>query len=226
MLFIPGINRFRRDEHKKVIVAGCARSGTLYMARVLTALGFDVGHEGFMPDGISSWYIVEETRAAKILEMTKGLDCLYIHLVRNPLDVISSVMRCELIRTRESLDFFARTNPEYNGLELVERCARYWVEWNKYITKRFPVDFVLPVERITSGRLEEICNCWFGCDLGAGAERYIEELGNDHHTIPQYSIDSLVKSYGDEILRTVGLEECGSAAADVCKMAINFQYNL
>lgn len=224
-LFIPGINRFRRDEGKKFVVTGCGRSGTLYMAKVLTALGWDVGHEGFMTDGISSWYIVEKTRAAKVLEMMHGLDCLYIHLVRNPLEVISSIMRCELIKTREALDFFARTHPQYNGVELIERCARYWVEWNKETSKRFPIDLRLRVDDMPQC-LEELCTTWLQCELGPVAERSIIELGQDCHHIPQYARESLVKAHGEEVLRTISIEECGDVADDVRKWASAFHYNL
>lgn len=224
-LFIPGMNRFRKDDHKKVIVTGCGRSGTLYMSKVLTALGFDIGHEGFMADGISSWYIVEPTRAQAVKDMVRGCDVVFIHLIRNPLEAISSMMRCELIRTRSSLDFFARTNPEYNDLELIERCARYWVEWNKFAAHRFYMDARLRVDDMPQC-LEELCTTWLQCDIGLEAWARIEELGQTCHTLTEDIKDSLVKAHGEEVLRTVALEECGDAAQDVAKVAKDFHYIL
>lgn len=224
-LFIPGMNRFRKDDHKKVIVTGCGRSGTLYMAKVLTALGFDVGHEGFMADGVSSWYIVEPTRAEAVKDMVRGCDVVFIHLIRNPMEVISSMMRCELIRTRSSLDFFARTNPEYNELELIERCARYWVEWNKFAAHRFPMDVRLRVDDMPKA-LDELCEVFLKCDIGPEARRSIEELGQTCHALTEDNRDSLVKAHGEEVLRTVTLEECGGAAEDVTKVAKAFHYTL
>ncbi len=224
-LFIPGMNRFRKDDHKKVIVTGCGRSGTLYMSKVLTALGFDIGHEGFMADGVSSWYIVEPTRAQAVKDMVRGCDVVFIHIIRSPLEVISSMMRCELIRTRSSLDFFARTNPEYNDLELIERCARYWVEWNKFAAYRFSMDVRLRVDDMPKA-LGELCEVFLKCDIGPEARRSIDEMGKTCHALTDDSRNSLVKAHGEEVLRTVSLEECGDAARDVIKVAKAFHYTL
>ena len=41
-----------------IVVTGCPRSGTLYTAKLLQAVGFDVRHEALGKDGIVSWYVV------------------------------------------------------------------------------------------------------------------------------------------------------------------------
>jgi hypothetical protein len=37
------------------LITGVPRSGTGYMAKLMQALGYDVGHEIIRPHGISSW---------------------------------------------------------------------------------------------------------------------------------------------------------------------------
>src|SRR5688572_17821987 len=79
--------RARRD----ILVTGCPRSGTKYMALLLQAYGLDVGHEEMGARGISSFSLAvtsedgpwgptrERYRFARV-----------VHLVREPLATIAS----------------------------------------------------------------------------------------------------------------------------------------
>lgn len=155
----------------KYIVTGTGRSGTVYMARVLTDLGVTCGHEsifnhdaevvvmrrfhGFHPPTISicsdnsGWLnlnnIVADSSymAMPYLNYEDINEIPVIHVVRNPLAVISSFVK--------DLNYFnnAKDNP-FNkghweewiykivpeisfGRDPIERACIYYVLWNKRV---------------------------------------------------------------------------------------------
>lgn len=104
----------------KYLVTGLPRSGTVYMARLLTSMGLMCGHESiFTPDGLN--YAIETLKgkktantsyvsldqelwfnpqlqiaessylAAPFLDHECLNNCSIIHIIRNPLKVISSI---------------------------------------------------------------------------------------------------------------------------------------
>ena len=155
----------------KFIVAGTARSGTVYMARVLTSLGISCGHEsifnedekslivkrihGLIVPKLSEVSLAEEWgwvdniiadssyMSVPYLNMHYVKDVPVIHVVRNPLAVISSLVK--------DFHYFCnmQNNPfNQNGYEewiceripgiaevsnSVEKACLYWIKWNKTI---------------------------------------------------------------------------------------------
>src|SRR5689334_5762287 len=86
---------------QRVLITGCARSGTGYLAALLTELGLECGHERVFaprtvrgstptwPDGVraeSSWLA-----APYLAHLPKGT--AVVHLVRHPLAVMRSNLR-------------------------------------------------------------------------------------------------------------------------------------
>ena len=94
-----------------IFVACCPRSGSLYMTKVLTELGYDVGHEKQARDGTVGYNLVS----------ARPKNCF--HQVRHPLKQIASM------RTLAKWDMTTTVmtrNPE----DLTHRMA-FWVTWNK-----------------------------------------------------------------------------------------------
>jgi len=155
----------------KFIITGTGRSGTVYMARVLTDLGIPCGHEsifnhdqekkiiqrfyGFIPPTISKcsenfgWLdlrsIVADSSymAVPYLNYEDICDIPIIHVVRNPLSVISSFV--------QDLGYFCdKKDNEYNkqgweqwiyshnseiniSFNPIERACVHWTVWNRRI---------------------------------------------------------------------------------------------
>lgn len=133
----------------KFIVTGAARSGTRYMACLLTMLGVPCGWErAFNPDyaqtatqalaemdsrglaGDSSWF------AAGYLAPVMN-DLTVIHLVRNPLQAIASLHVCGFMKPAcrdwaKQRFAFARV-PIAEGEDSLGWCAKYWIAWNRML---------------------------------------------------------------------------------------------
>jgi hypothetical protein len=114
---------------KRLLVTGCGRSGTKYIARILQRAGLDIGHETMGEHGISSWYMTVNAvsapfgdgRAGYVFENT-------LHQIRHPLAVIDSLVASPL--KKESWDFICRYMPISMDEPLLTRCAKYWLHWN------------------------------------------------------------------------------------------------
>ena len=113
------------------------RSGTVYMSRLFTeAFGVEVGDETRMgKDGISSFLIgaVDNPRWGP-----DPWDYDFenrIHLVRNPLKVVSSVLACVTEGVQEYMARECGVDPE---LPAPHRCLLVYREWNKRIEIRKP----------------------------------------------------------------------------------------
>jgi len=133
---------------QKVVIVGCGRSGTYYMREVMKRFGLHVGHEAMGRNGISSWYEVSDQRSKDIREYFQGHKCYYLHVVRNPFDVIASLWRCEEIPEKHGLKFFRINCPEYNDLKGIDYIAKHWIVWNKKAEENFDIDFTFQVETI------------------------------------------------------------------------------
>lgn len=98
---------------KGIYVAACARSGTMYMAEVLKALGYEIGHEMTEKDGSVGYH----------LAVIKPKNCF--HQVRHPLNQISSMY------DHQSWGFMNQVI-ETHGRGLLG-CMQYWLTWNELL---------------------------------------------------------------------------------------------
>lgn len=169
----------------KYLVVGTGRCGTVFMARLLTSLGISCGHEAiFNAEGIGSaldklnkrlpiqtsiisninadeWF-KEQTIAADsshmavpFLDIQELKSTKIIHIVRNPLAVISSFVI--------DINFFS---PNYNNIwktfimnhmpeidqenTVIEKACRYYINWNNMIKNS---DLFLKIEEQPSDKL-------------------------------------------------------------------------
>ncbi|MEI8124458.1 MAG: hypothetical protein WCG42_01735 [Parachlamydiaceae bacterium] len=114
-----------------LLITGCARSGTKYIAKALTVGGLQIGHESLKKDGCASWFMnVQTDHAPYGRRSTENIHYQHIfHQVRHPLGTISSVYSTE---PPDAFSFFSEYIPEINE-ELDSRLvksAKYWYYWN------------------------------------------------------------------------------------------------
>lgn len=128
----------------RFVVTGCGRSGTQYVARLLTAAGLDCGHEavfnawpGDRPprrwreselDGDSSY-----VAAPWVGELARELTV--VHLLRAPLDHIRSSVGVGHVhgRRRPWVEFIGRHIDLASYPDPAERAAAYWLQWNRLV---------------------------------------------------------------------------------------------
>lgn len=128
--------------NRKLLITGCARSGTLYIATTLRAAGLKVGHAFVDDDGtVSHWWASPTVRCpvlprkepigrcAHVNERRGEFDFEHVwHQVRNPLDVIASASQygmpwSELFRAL----LLPPPRPMQHPLVTA---MRYFVEWS------------------------------------------------------------------------------------------------
>ena len=101
----------RKAPGKGIYVCATARAGTMYMYKVLNAVGYRVGHEIVEEDGCVGYPLV----------IIKPDNCF--HQVRHPLKQIASML------AHQSWGFMQ------NVIDVPGRglfgCMTYWLEWNK-----------------------------------------------------------------------------------------------
>lgn len=121
---------------KPVVITGCQRSGTAWIAAVVTACGYWCSHERFIreekrfplrPDVIeSSWSAVPSL---------PDLDAWVVHQVRHPLRVVASCLARGTFSERgaDSVRWAAVQHPAIrgDGDDELHRALRYWFEWNR-----------------------------------------------------------------------------------------------
>jgi hypothetical protein len=112
-----------------IAITGCARAGTAYAATLLHHLGYEVGHEELLPDGIVSWPLAAATiespwgpSPAKILAIAD----VVVHQTREPLSAIRSIQTL----ADSSWEFICAKSPCRREDTLLLRSAKYWLHWN------------------------------------------------------------------------------------------------
>jgi hypothetical protein len=119
----------------KIGVTGCPRSGTVYISKVIKALGCNIGHEEIGPDGIVSAFIAVDAKETSAgpgwLSIPYRKNMLVVHQVRNPIDCIRSMQCLEL-----SMDWMSQYIYIPSNAGIVEKLARYWIYWNIYAEQR------------------------------------------------------------------------------------------
>jgi len=142
-----------------ILITGHPRSGTRYTANLLQAAGKKYGHEVIEEDGVVSWlHISKGGKVSWLPEVIDGLSFgdaedkraaveeqteweKVIHLVRNPLDVISSSQTL----SNEAFEYMFTTLKDHPGGERSLRWYMWtWLKWNESIEQlaeyRFKVE--------------------------------------------------------------------------------------
>lgn len=171
----------------KVIVTGTGRCGTLYMANVLTSIGWPCGHEAiFGTEGLERALEVirgeataensEISRSGEILSdgmdlvgdssymsapFLKRFDTVVIHLVRNPIQVVASLVGGFFRNFSDSRpsdfedapdhikyeNFMYKHLPELGGeMPQLDRACLFYMRWNEMIESSGKVDLRHRVE--------------------------------------------------------------------------------
>ena len=126
----------------RFLVTGCGRSGTGYVANLLTALGLPTGHEAiFNPVNLRGDEVVwpEELPGESSWLGAPFLGCLppetvVLHQVREPVAVVRSFLRIRFFETPSPyLDFAVEHFPELESGPPEERALRYWIGWNQLV---------------------------------------------------------------------------------------------
>ena len=140
----------QKKEHKKLLITGCGRTGTLYSTELWRALGLDIRHERPIPpngvmgaDGMSSWFLAVDDPDVPSGPSGQNYDFdVVIQQVRDPLKVIASVAQFILREGERAPDFIERNIPEIQLTpdeirnfdfkeKLILEASRYWYHWNK-----------------------------------------------------------------------------------------------
>lgn len=126
------------DPPAKLLILGCGRSGTSYMAKLLATAGLDIFHE--RPggsDGLVSWPMLFNSYSpwGPIEEYPEYQHTF--HQVRNPLHVMTSWKVNLPDLNRDEWHFIRKHIPEMSESDsLLVHCAKYWYYWNKKIEER------------------------------------------------------------------------------------------
>ena len=129
----------RVDGTYPFLVAAHGRSGTHYAASLLQSAGLRVGHECYGPDGVVSWLHVGKGEiAGRAVDPERTTYGTIIHLVRHPLNVISSsttMMRISFEFMRDNLKGHAlpAVTEDMVFEDKVRFLSRTWIEWNRKI---------------------------------------------------------------------------------------------
>lgn len=135
----------------KYIFTGTPRSGTGFVSQLLTSGGLKIGHEmffgmpgiGFYPKGAvgdSSWLAVPSLR--------DYMDITRIHIVRNPLKTISSMLHMnilgdDVIGSDIYCLYKVRNLPEIMQWSGLDRYIFFWSVWNNVAEKECEKTFKL-----------------------------------------------------------------------------------
>lgn len=115
---------------------GHPRSGTVYMSKLCQAFGLDVGDERHMgEDGISSFLIGASENPRWGPDPWKYDFENRLHLVRNPLSVVSSVLACV---TEGVQEYMARESGIDAELPAPKRVLMVYKAWHDRIMLRKP----------------------------------------------------------------------------------------
>lgn len=125
---------------KPIVITGCQRSGTAYIAAAFTNSGYWGSHERFFTERkqypLRPSVIEASWVAAAFLS---ELDAIIVHQYRDPLKVVASTLARLTFKDqmKESARFaYHHCLPLYRvqrDSEPADRALRYWIEWNTMI---------------------------------------------------------------------------------------------
>lgn len=131
------------SDTKPIIVTGCQRSGTTWAAAAITACGHWASHERFINERVI-WPLKPETiesshcAAALLPGLQQKYDAKIIHLVRNPLAVVSSIKRRQTFAqplapsAKWALQHGRGKVFRMESRETI-RIMEYWLNWNQMV---------------------------------------------------------------------------------------------
>lgn len=136
-------------EQRNLLITGCARSGTMYIATLLQESGLDVKHEWLGDYGCSSWIMNFNAEVTPYGQARNGAFFVHtFHQVRHPLKVISSVYSTE---PEESWQYIIKNIPQIRQTDShLVKCAKYWFYGNLRAQKQAEWTY----------RIEDIENVW------------------------------------------------------------------
>lgn len=117
----------------RTIVLGFPRSGTKTLSKV-----YNLGHEEFNKNGISDWHLLPTYK----IDNNDDL----IHVVRNPVDCISSNFYTALF---DSIQFLKQSSGIEKSTRVLDILIRSWIYWNKKIRELAP-DLTIKIEEIAT----------------------------------------------------------------------------
>lgn len=141
---------------KKLLITGCGRSGTGFLAKVLRECGIPATHERLFNPKRSSWPEGHEGAESSWLAapFLKKLpkDVTVFHQIRHPFDVIRSLVGFGFFNgnQRNPYQVFAfRHAPGIRSWkDSLDRSMSYWVFWNlqveRYADVRYQVESLTP----------------------------------------------------------------------------------
>lgn len=138
---------------RNVIVIGAGRQGTTYLSQVLSACGYDVGHERVGEDGIVSLLCTAETNKrihgdTYFDAMSKYKDPVFLHLIRDPRKAIPSMTTIDDVTWQWICDIpFSNMNMSDS---LLLKSMKYYHYWNKEAHRKAEYSFTL----------EKVRECW------------------------------------------------------------------
>lgn len=106
----------------KILVTGCGRSGTSFMAKVLNEAGLRIGHERILEDGSVDW------RAAAKLK-NENVAALILHQTRNPVHFLRSMPTI----TNGSWELIYKNTRAKHSNSILVKSVIYWIDWNEMI---------------------------------------------------------------------------------------------
>ncbi len=193
------------------MITGAPRSGTGYMAKLMQALGYDVGHEAIGKHGISSWLWAADSPVVPCGTPRNHTKADFtIQVVRHPWMVVSSLVSTSLPSPIIE-EYFSKFSHFPYGSTL-RQAVHVVVNWNKLIRSHGP-DLVVKVEEahiIIPKWLKEhgftIPDEWVGPPTNYNSRDYsieipITTLSEIHHW-EQDLLFTHANHYGYEMLQT------------------------
>jgi hypothetical protein len=105
-----------------ILITGCCKSGTKYIAKVANLLGLAIGYERVGKDGIVSWKAAIPSTARRLCNTPVAI----LHQVRHPLLTIQSCLTLPA-EAWQYIYSYTSANIAYSALE---NAMRFWLDWN------------------------------------------------------------------------------------------------
>lgn len=114
----------------QILITGCGRSGTAYIALLLQKSGYDIKHERPGSDGCVSWSMAVNQYSVDGPYSDESFGTIF-HQTRHPLSVISSWITNLYDLRRLEWVFIRKYIPEIVASDSsIISAAKYWYYWN------------------------------------------------------------------------------------------------